>query len=133
MLKTDQLKLIAEARLHDAGALLSTGRYDGAVYLCGYAVEIALKTRIVKTLGWDGFPEKRSEFDKLKSFQAHDLDMLLHLSGWELEIKAKFLDKWSDLVGLWDTELRYKPPEHITEADAKAMIENVTQIIGALL
>src|SRR5437667_174196 len=83
MLSTADLTSIARARLKDAKALLSKKRYDGAAYLCGYAVEIALKARIVRTLKWSGFPETRTEFEGLASFRCHDLDILLHLSGWE--------------------------------------------------
>jgi HEPN domain-containing protein len=41
---------LAKARLEDAELLNTHGRYDSAQYLCGYAVELALKTRICKTL-----------------------------------------------------------------------------------
>jgi HEPN domain-containing protein len=36
-----ELLQIAEERLKDAEALLAAGRYDGAVYLGGYVVEMA--------------------------------------------------------------------------------------------
>ena len=51
-----------------AAKLLRTGKsYDVAIYLCGYAVEIALKARICRTLNWvAGFPETQAEF-KAKS------------------------------------------------------------------
>ena len=49
-LKTAELRKIAKARLKDAEALLAAHRYDGAIYLCGYAVELALKARICQTL-----------------------------------------------------------------------------------
>jgi hypothetical protein len=35
---------------------------DAAIYLCGYAVEIALKVRICMVLGRVDFPETASEF-----------------------------------------------------------------------
>ena len=73
---------IATARLKDAESLLAQHRYDGARYLCGYAVEIALKARIVRTLGLDGFPQDSGEFPELKSLQTHNLKMLLTFSGW---------------------------------------------------
>jgi HEPN domain len=50
MLTPTQLKAIADARIDDAQALFSAGRYDGAVYLCGYAVEVALKHRSRSTM-----------------------------------------------------------------------------------
>ncbi|MBI4607080.1 MAG: HEPN domain-containing protein [Planctomycetes bacterium] len=77
------LQGLAEARLEDAQALLQASRYDGAVYLGGYAIEIALKARIARTLAWAGFPAKRNEFQDYQSFRTHDLEVLLHLSGVE--------------------------------------------------
>jgi hypothetical protein len=133
MLSFADLSSIARGRLKDAKALLARRRYDGAVYLCGYAVEIALKARIVRTLRWsDGFPEKGSEFTGLKSFQSHDLAVLLKLSGWETKIKSKHPVDWSR-VAQWDPESRYRPPGKLSEVEAKDMIASSLQIVGALL
>jgi len=43
--RTD-LQKMAQAKLEDAEALLQAKRYDSAVYICGYAIELALKARI---------------------------------------------------------------------------------------
>ena len=48
MILVAELDGLAAARLEDAKVLLASGRYDGAVYMCGYAVEIALKARICR-------------------------------------------------------------------------------------
>jgi HEPN domain-containing protein len=56
MIARDELRRIAWGRLRDAELLLNGGRYDGAAYLCGYAVELTLKARICRTLKWAGFP-----------------------------------------------------------------------------
>ena len=54
---------LAEQRLVEAKALLDQGQWDGAYYLAGYAVELALKACIIKTLmATDAFPDK--EFSK---------------------------------------------------------------------
>jgi hypothetical protein len=103
--------------------LLSKGRYDGAAYLCGYAVEIALKVRIVKTLRWPGFPANNREFKDLQSFRTHDLEMLLYLSGWESKIKLKFPVEWQDII-LWDPESRYQPPGNMSQSRARSRIES---------
>ena len=52
MIDRTDLRKIAYARLRDAEALISNHRYDEAVYLCGYAVDITLKAHICKTLRW---------------------------------------------------------------------------------
>ena len=50
---------LANERLEEAKALLDVGKWNGAYYLAGYAVEIALKACIIKTLmSTDAFPEK---------------------------------------------------------------------------
>ena len=80
---------------------------DGAGYLCGYAVELALKARICKTLNWIGFPEKRNEFENYGSFKTHKLDVLLSLSGQEQRIKTDHFSEWS-AVASWDPEACYR-------------------------
>jgi HEPN domain-containing protein len=60
-----ELRTLARARLKDAQTLFVAKRYDAATYLCGYAVELALKARICKTLKWTGFPETNKEFLRL--------------------------------------------------------------------
>jgi hypothetical protein len=58
-------------------------RYKGAAYLCGYAVEVALKVRIARTLRWLSYPDNAGKDGKYRSFMCHDLDILLELSGKE--------------------------------------------------
>jgi HEPN domain-containing protein len=77
------LKKMSRAKLKDAQLLYRQRRYDSAFYLCGYAVEIALKARIRRTLRW---PEYRHSHP-YQSFKTHDLQHLLGLSGLELKIK----------------------------------------------
>src|SRR6266699_6922413 len=95
MIVPNVLKSISRARLRDAKVLLTAKRYDGAVYLCGYAVELALKARICKTLRWAGFPELQHEFKGLGSVKTHDLEVLLKFSGIEPRIKKQYLAPWS--------------------------------------
>ncbi len=92
MLAIRDLQKIARARLRDAEVLLRARRFDGSIYVCGYAVEIGLKARICRTLRWAGFPDSKTEFQGYASFRTHDLDVLLHLSGRESMIKTRVLD-----------------------------------------
>jgi hypothetical protein len=103
----NDLVAIAEARLQDANVLFMNDRLDGAGYLCGYAIELALKARICRTLNWTGVPEKRSEFENYASFKTHKLDILLSLSGQEQRIKSENFSEWS-AVATWDPEARYR-------------------------
>lgn len=131
MMSRAELKRIARGRLKNADVLLNAGRYDGAIYLCGYAVEIALKARICSTLKWPGFPSTRREFEGYQSFRTHDLDVLLHLSGAEEKIKTKYLAEWS-IVVTWDPEVRYRTIGSALLQDASDMIQSTTAILRAL-
>lgn len=131
MLATTEVKRIASARLRDAKVLLDAKRYDGAVYLCGYAVELALKARICKTHKWSGYPETAKEFTGLQSFKVHDLDLLLRLTGKEQSVKAGFLAEWS-AVAAWNPEARYKPVGSANESDARLMLESASMLMKKL-
>ena len=76
------------------------------MYLCGYAVELALKARICRTLNWPEFPSTSGEFQAYRSFQTHDLDVLLHLSGQETRVREKHFAQWNQVVR-WKAEWRY--------------------------
>ncbi|MDQ3373182.1 MAG: HEPN domain-containing protein [Acidobacteriota bacterium] len=131
MISVQELKRIALARLKDAEILYGGKRYDGAVYLCGYAVELILKAKICKTLRWSDFPSTSSEFQGLQSFKTHRLDLLLSLSGQEGKIKTAFLADWS-IVASWDSETRYSAVGTISKPAAFDMIESAKTIIKAL-
>lgn len=131
MLDRSELKKIARARVKDSEILFGERRYDGAIYLCGYAVEIALKARVCMTLGWPGYPSTRSEFQKYQTFRTHDLDVLLSLSGLEAKIKKNFLVEWS-VVATWDPEIRYKSIGSVTEREAELMIESSKTLLRVL-
>ena len=113
-------------------ALFEKGRVDGALYLCGYAVEIALKVRVVKTLKWMGFPSNNKEFSGLQSFKSHDLNTLLYLCGWNAKIRMKYGLEWGT-ASKWDPEVRYRPPGTVSQLDANMMIASCQKIVGALL
>lgn len=120
-----------QARLKDAEILCANRRYAGAVYLCGYAVELALKARICQTLKWAGFPETRQEMQDYRSFIVHDLDVLLHLSGVEKQMKTQYLPHWS-IVATWDPALRYQPIRQTTRQDALNMLSAVKTLARVL-
>lgn len=132
MLTIAELTSLARARLKDADALFSKRRYDGAGYICGYAVEIALKARIAKTLKWSGFPSNGSEFKGVENLKTHNLRLLLRFSGWDAKIKARFTAEWL-VVSPWNPDSRYDPPGKVTQANAHGMIESARRVVGALL
>lgn len=131
MISRRHLRSIATARLRDARVLLRARRYDGAVYLCGYAVEIALKARICRALGWPDFPEDNREFEGYQSLRTHRLDVLLHFSGKEVRVKTRMMAEWS-LVEMWRPEMRYRRVGTASRRDAADLITAATRLVSAL-
>ena len=131
MISTSDLLTIANERLTDAETLLNAHRFDGAVYLCGYSIEIALKYKICKTLNWTGFPSTNKEFEKFKSLKTHDLDVLLSFTGVETTLKSAHLAEWS-AIAIWNPEARYNPIGVVSAADATLMINSAKTLIGIL-
>ncbi len=131
MIPVAELNRIAQARLDDAKALLTAGRHDGATYLCGYAVEVALKARICRTLNWSEFPSTGGEFQAYRSFQTHELDVLLRLSGQEATVKDQHFTDWNT-VAVWKPESRYNVVGTAQKSDAEAMIRAAEQLLKVL-
>ena len=131
MVSISELRRIARGRLRDAEVLLAAGRYDGAIYLCGYAIETALKARICRTLKWPGYPSTRREFERFQSFRTHDFDALLHLSGIENKIKANHFTVW-DTVLKWDPNVRYSTIASTSSQAAAETIQSTKALLGVL-
>lgn len=103
------LKILAEIRLQEASALISKKHYDGAYYLCGYAVECALKSCIAKKTKVHDFPDKRIVNDSY----THNLNQLVRVAGLQpaldLEMRrdANFAVNWA-IVKDWNEDSRYE-------------------------
>lgn len=130
MITLETLQNLSRDRLDDAKALYKAGRYDGAFYICGYAVELGLKKKICETLKWDGYPDSDKEFGQLKSFKTHGLETLLHLSGVENQIKEEMFTEWSIVVS-WNTDIRYSSQKR-TEQNAKLLLESAEALLKKL-
>ena len=131
MISVAELDNIARARIEDATALLTAGRFDGATYLCGYAVELALKARICRTLNWTEFPSTGGEFQAYRSFQTHDLDVLLRLSGQGARIMQNHFPLWN-AVARWTVESRYNAVGAVQQLGAMAMIQAAEEMVAIL-
>jgi len=132
MITRADLTKTARAHLRDAGILYRRGSYDGASYLCGYAVEIALKGRICRTLRWTGFPSTPGEFQNVKSVQTHNFEALLLFTGLENRIKVVQYDDWV-IVKKWTPEQRYNPVGTQSITDAADMIAAARTLLEILL
>lgn len=81
-----ELKQLAEDRLLDAQGLLSLGRWSGAYYLAGYAVECGLKACVLGHIMRTGviFTDKKYA----ERCWTHDAADLLKLAGLEALLGA---------------------------------------------
>ena len=111
--------------------LLAAGRSDGATYLCGYGVEVALKARICRVLDWPEFPSTGGEFQGYRSFQTHELGVLLRLSGQEARTRRDHSELWTPISG-WTVESRCNVAGTTQQFDAAVMIRAAEQLLGIL-
>ncbi len=143
------LSELIDQRLKDADVLVANKRYATAVYIAGYAVELALKLKICKIFKFaQGFPENKMEFGvyqnnvksqpllagtitQIKDMRNHDLNKLLFYSGVEVQIKRNFLNEWSSVVS-WDPEMRYKI-QKILKKEALNNINAIKSLIQKIL
>jgi len=112
MITLSDFKDVATARLEDSIVLAMFDRYDGAIYLCGFSVEIALKVRITKEYGLTEFPETKEEFSNFPvSIKTHSLQSLSNLSDsikHFIRTNREHRKKFSLLSTNWDVNHRYK-------------------------
>ena len=111
---------LAADRLVEAKALLDLGKWDGAYYLAGYAVELALKACIIKMLmTTDAFPDK--EFSK--NCYTHGVEKLVGLAKLEgprksaMDVDAELKSNWG-LARDWSEQKRY---HRIAKNEAEAL------------
>jgi HEPN domain-containing protein len=116
---------LADVRLREAKVLLDAGLWDGAYYLAGYAVEVALKACIIKkVMATDAFPEKKFS----ENCWTHDLEKLIDLAGltagWDAARKADatLAGHWR-IVKDWKEDRRY---HRITPAEATDLYQAIT-------
>ena len=103
------LQQLADIRAREAGVLLTNRLYSGAYYLCGYAVECALKACIAKQVRCHDFPDRKLAYDSY----THDLERLAVVAGLKDELELKkdsnqgFERNWMVVIQ-WSEETRYE-------------------------
>ncbi len=123
MKRKDFIKL-AGIRIREAGTLIGKKRYDGAYYLCGYAVECGLKACIAKQTKTCDFPDK----DTVNQSYTHSLTQLVKIAGLEQELEnnshrsRKFDANWT-VTKDWSENSRYE--EH-TDKEARDLYEAIS-------
>jgi HEPN domain-containing protein len=125
-----ELQRLAQARLADAKALLDAGRWAGAYYIAGYAVECGLKSCILHYVEKTGRIFKEREYLKdLGKCWTHEPVQLVALAGLTAELgiatgRNPNLGGYWGVVKDWSETSRY---EEKTEAEAKALYGAITQ------
>ena len=120
---------LAEKRLVEAKALLDLGMWDGAYYLTGYAVELALKACII-AMGI--FPPYR---DFSKDCYTHAVEKLVGLAGLD-DLRKSAMDADPDLKNNWalardwSEEKRY---HRIDEAEARSLYMAIADEVHGVL
>jgi HEPN domain-containing protein len=112
---------LMDLRLKEATLLLDQKDWDGAYYLVGYAVEFALKIRIISQLMQsDSFPDKKLA----ENFYKHELTLLRKLAALddEMDKDAAISPPW-DIVKDWSEQARYEIGK--TEKQAQDLYEAV--------
>jgi len=129
------LRYLISNKIKDAKILIKYGRCPASMYIAGYAIELALKYKICRTLQFNqGFPENRQELSNyltiinrnnpqpiaidIRDIRNHDLNTLLFYSGVELRIKGQFFAEWS-IVSRWSPENRYKKTRVLNKTAAE--------------
>jgi len=133
MIARSDLEAIARSRLREAKALFQSRHYDGAAYLCGYALELALKARVCRHLKWDGFPENQAESRWSQALKTHDLAALLELSGVQNRIKSTYVADWSFIHSNWSPEARYRVIGSFSSITTLTMLQAATTLLRTLL
>ncbi len=120
-----ELRQLAEDRVLDAQALLDAGRWSGAYYLAGYAMECGLKACVLAHVEKTGAIFINSNFSK-RCF-THDVKELIELCELKKQHahqlnNARFDVFWT-LALLWTEVSRYQQK---TESEARQLVEAIT-------
>ncbi|MDF9801055.1 HEPN domain-containing protein [Catalinimonas alkaloidigena] len=117
------LQGLAKIRLNEAKTLLDNGLYDGIYYLCGYAVECALKACIAKNVKQYDFPDKKVVNDS----HTHVVSTLVKVAGLTIELEKQsqlnddFKLNWQ-VVRDWSEVSRYKRNSQLEAEDIYSAI-----------
>lgn len=121
MNSAQEIKDLVQLRLQEAHALLAMGHPDGAYYLGGYALELALKAIICKN--WDVgdlFADSNVHpKESIRVLKVHDLSRLLLFSGLiekhKIEKRSNIIfSTYWNYVEKWHESARYDQGKYST-------------------
>ncbi len=129
----EQIEELVKTRIEEARILFHAGKFDGAFYLSGYSIELALKAKICRRFGVPNlFTTDETKLKDIgginevrKAVKTHNLLTLLIFSG----LKEKFdIDKASEkslslgsstFFQRWSEELRYNRVDQSAKMNVK--------------
>ena len=122
-------------RLDDARALFNAGRWRGAMYMAGYAVECLLKTKLMQRYNCRTLHELEDELQRRGALAehatvfTHHLEVLLRLTQ-RLDQLRQHRTLWPQfaLVNRWIPAWRYTA-DVANQQDAADFLEAVVQIM----
>ena len=133
MLTRADMRQIARARVLEAAVLVRAGRFDTAVYLCGYAVEVSLKARICRTLRWAEFPNEPREWQRHHAYlKVHDLRLLAKWSAYEIHLDGPTHSRQWLEVYEWNPETRYQLGGRKTRSQAVSIMRSTRALTDLL-
>lgn len=129
-----QCRDLAERYFDDARVLYRAARYDGAAYLCGYALELALKARICRHLKLAEYPPVTQRRELQNAFKSHDFQELKLLGGlgdWPKIEDVRLQANWQ-MVARWKPEWRYQHSQ-VSRVDCAAIIRALSDSRAGIL
>ena len=129
------IQQIAEKRLEEANILFQNNFYDGACYLAGYCIELALKATICRTLDSDTLFTSNAEL--VRPFKTHNLEALMLYAGLKNKYEndkltnPTLMSSWSHItVSIkWSEEFRYQEIGIRNQADTQQLLNAVSTIL----
>lgn len=122
---SDEWRQLAVDALAAAKTLLDGQHWQQAFQLAGFAVECALKCRIMRGSGMNRWPSRKEK----REVYSHDLSALARIAGLQAALLKEIEDisvlglAWVVAQG-WDNEMRYIPGP-FPSVRAKDMVEAV--------
>jgi hypothetical protein len=142
----EEIEKLSVERIEEAQILFGSKKFDGAYYLSGYSIELALKAKICRLLKIPNLftsDEKKLQdiggiVEVRKALKTHNLFTLLIFSG----LKEKFEIDKATIKSLslgssiffqnWSANLRYRPCGSVEEAECMELLELLTCEEGIL-
>ncbi len=131
MTTTVDIYQIADTKLDDAQLLFDNGRYENALYLAGYCIELYLKAKICALLDEPNFfADAYSDKEVARAFKIHRLEHLLILAGLNAKMRIEkgsnstIFKNWS-LMSVWSEKLRYDTVGTQTKQDVQSVLDAI--------